>query len=88
MFGKPFLNDLTSVMNDVEYGPNEVIYLKHEIDNRIFFIFKGEVMISYDIDDINRVVSHNKKVIILSKTNILESRHLWRRFILHRFSSK
>ena len=40
-FSYEFLNELTTEMKEVIYGPGEVIYNQGEFDDRIFFVVKG-----------------------------------------------
>lgn len=55
-FSKELLEDLSLQMQEVLYGPGEVIYSKGEADDRIFFVVRGNVELFQELK--------NKRVIV------------------------
>lgn len=47
-FSRQCTEKLALLMNEVVFGPQEIIYDLMERDNRIFFILKGQVELSID----------------------------------------
>lgn len=52
-FSKEFLEKLSLYMKEVLYGPGEIIYVKEEIDPKIYFINKGIIKLYLNKRNLN-----------------------------------